>query len=256
MPREDRLELPDRILARASEMPAGYDLLADDASRREFCAQLRWRCLLDYECLPAADAAGEMYYPDDLYALRPDERFVDCGAYDGDSVRAFVERSQGRFDRIFAWEADPHNFAALESYLSQTDPSTRERIQLLPYAVGEHNGIMRFTADGTVGSRASESGAGVEVMCRSIDSTLGECHPTLIKMDIEGAEPDALRGARETMARYRPVMAICAYHKCDHLWLLPQLLREANPEYRIYLRRYAEDCWETVYYAVPPERQK
>jgi len=49
-------------------------------------------------------------------------------------------------------------------------------------------------------------------------------------------------------------MAVCAYHKCDHLWTIPQLLKAANPDYKIYLRRYAEDCWETVYYAVPPER--
>jgi hypothetical protein len=73
-------------------------------------------------------------------------------------------------------------------------------------------------------------------------------------MDIEGAEPEALLGAARTMARHRPIMAICAYHKCEHLWTIPQLLKAANPDYKIYLRRYAEDCWETVYYAVPPER--
>jgi hypothetical protein len=50
------------------------------------------------------------------------------------------------------------------------------------------------------------------------------------------------------------VMAICAYHSCDHLWRIPQLLKSANPDYRIVLRRYAEDCWETVYYAIPSER--
>jgi hypothetical protein len=51
-------------------------------------------------------------------------------------------------------------------------------------------------------------------------------------------------------------MAVCAYHKCDHLWTLPQLLKAGNPDYRIFLRRYAEECWETVYYAIPPERLK
>jgi hypothetical protein len=73
-------------------------------------------------------------------------------------------------------------------------------------------------------------------------------------MDIEGAEPEALAGAARTMARCRPVMAVCVYHRCDHLWIIPQLLKAANPDYRIFLRRYAEDCWETVCYAVPPER--
>ena len=67
-------------------------------------------------------------------------------------------------------------------------------------------------------------------------------------------QPDALLGAHEIMARHSPVMAVCAYHKCEHLWTIPQLLKTGNPGYRIFLRRYAEECWETVYYAVPPER--
>jgi FkbM family methyltransferase len=252
MPREDRLELPHCILARAADMPAGYDLLEDEASRREFCAQIRWRCLLDYKCLPAPTDPREMYYAPDLFALRPDERFVDCGAFDGDSIRAFLERSAGRFDHIYAWEADTMNLSSLHRYLDSLEPSVKQRVTVLPYAVARENGTLRFSAEGLVGSRVDETGE--EVECRSLDSALAGCNPTLIKMDIEGAEPEALQGARETMARCRPVMAVCAYHKCDHLWLLPQLLKAANPDYRIFLRRYAEDCWETVYYAVPPER--
>ena len=49
-------------------------------------------------------------------------------------------------------------------------------------------------------------------------------------------------------------MAVCAYHSCDHLWKIPALLKAANPDYHIFLRRYAEECWETVYYGIPPER--
>ena len=252
MPREDRLELPDRILARAAEMPAGYDLLDDERSRREFCAQIRWRCLLDYDCLPAADDPLEMYYPADLFSLRPDERFVDCGAFDGDSIRAFLERADGSFGHIYAWEADALNLAALRRYLDGLEPAVSRRVTVFPYAVAASNGTLRFATEGVVGSRVSDQGT--EVECRSLDTQLAGCNPTLIKMDIEGAEPEALKGAREIMAHSRPVMAVCAYHKCDHLWLLPQLLKAANPDYRIFLRRYAQDCWETVYYAVPPER--
>ena len=222
MPREDRLELPRRILDRAAEMPAGYDLLEDEASRREFCAQIRWRCRLDYQCLPAPGDASEMYYPPDLFALRPDECFVDCGAFDGDSIRAFLERSAGRFDHIYAWEADAMNLGALRRYLDSLEPSVKQRVTVLPYAVARADDRLRFSAEGSVGSRVD--GTGEEVECRSLDSALAGCNPTLIKMDIEGAEPEALQGGRETMARCRPVMAVCAYHKCDHLWIIPQLL--------------------------------
>jgi hypothetical protein len=73
-------------------------------------------------------------------------------------------------------------------------------------------------------------------------------------MDIEGAETEAIPGAVRTIARCRPILAICAYHRCDHLWRIPKLLQEAYPDCKIFLRRYAEECWETVYYAIPPER--
>lgn len=61
MPNEDRLELPERILERAGEMRPGYELLSDEASRREFRAQIRWRCLMDYSCLPAPSDPSEMF---------------------------------------------------------------------------------------------------------------------------------------------------------------------------------------------------
>ncbi|HJZ97203.1 MAG TPA: FkbM family methyltransferase [Candidatus Solibacter sp.] len=254
MPREDRLELPHVILSRTAEMPAGYDLLADDSSRREFCAQIRWRCSLDYGCLPAPDSPSDMYYPADLFALRPDETLVDCGAFDGDSIRSFLDKSGGRFERIHALEADSKNLSALRRYVDRLDPGVGVRIAIHPYAVSSRNGTLRFSAEGSVGSRVDESGT--EVECRTLDTLLSDAEPTFIKMDIEGAEPDALEGARELMAKHRPVMAVCAYHKCDHLWILPQLLKAGNPAYSIFLRRYAEDCWETVFYAVPPERSR
>ena len=254
MPGEDRLELPARILARAAEMAAGYDLLEDQRSRQEFCAQIRWRCCLDSALLAAPADPREMYYPADLFELISDERFVDCGAFDGDSIRAFLERSAGRFGHIYAWEADERNVGALRRYLGTLEDSKADRITVLPYAVARENGTIRFSCQGLVSSRVEANGR--EIECRSLDSALAGSDPSLIKMDIEGAEPDALLGAAKIMARFRPIMAVCAYHKCDHLWTLPQILKAGNPDYRIFLRRYAEDCWETVYYAIPPERLK
>jgi FkbM family methyltransferase len=255
MPREDRLELPHRIMQWADDMRPAYDLLSDDVSRREFCAQIRWRCLMDYACLPAHHPAGDMYYPPDLFRLSPDEVLVDCGAFDGDSIRSFLAKVGNDFQRIYAVEADAANVSALSRYCAGLSPEAARKIQIMPYAIARHDGTVKFCAEGSVGSKVVETGAVQEVECRSLDSALGpHARPTLIKMDIEGAELDAIMGATQTIARSRPIMAVCAYHKCDHLWIIPKLLKAAHPDYRIFLRRYAEDCWETVYYAVPPAR--
>jgi len=250
---EDRLELPYRILERAGEMAPAYELLADEVSRQEFRAQIRWRCLLDYDCLPAPHDAGEMYFPDELLSLSPSEVLVDCGAFDGDSIRSFLRKTNGSFRHIYAFEPDSGNRRALDSFIEQLPTGAASNVTVLPYVLGRQNGMIGFSAEGFVGSRVANSPASEIVECRSLDTVLADAPepPTFIKMDIEGAEPDAIIGAQETISRYRPALAICAYHRCEHLWELPKLLNKANPDYRIYLRRYAEECWETVYYAIP-----
>jgi FkbM family methyltransferase len=252
MPNEDRLELPHRILERASEMGPAYEMLSDEKSRREFCAQIRWRCLLDSDCLPKPDPSQDMYFPPDLLSLSPGEVFVDCGAFNGDSIGGFIQMTGGCSGRIYAVEADAANVRALGRFCAELPADVRARITVLPYAVGKEDGTVRFRAGALEGSKVAQAGATVEVECRSLDSAFEQERPTFIKMDIEGAELDALRGAAKTMARCHPVMAVCAYHKFDHLWIIPKLLKAGNPDYRVFLRRYAEDCWETVYYAVPP----
>jgi hypothetical protein len=87
-----------------------------------------------------------------------------------------------------------------------------------------------------------------------LDDLLPSTIPTFIKMDIEGAEPDALRGASKLIAEHTPVLAICLYHAQEHLWQIPLLLQSLNSTYNFYLRRYADECWEIVCYAVPKSR--
>jgi FkbM family methyltransferase len=254
LPNEVRLDLPQRIVQRAEEITSAYHLLADEKSRREFRAQVRWRCLLDYACLPKPDPASEMYFARDILRLSASEVFADCGAFDGDSIRSFLEKTKDQFRRIYAFEPDEANVGALGCYVATLPASLRARIEILPWAVGRHDGLVRFNAEGSVASKIGEAGS-VELACRSLDSALrGREVPTFIKMDIEGAEVDALPGAAETLRRTSPVVAVCAYHRCDHLWQIPALLHVTNSDYKIFLRRYAEECWETVYYAVPPER--
>jgi hypothetical protein len=78
--------------------------------------------------------------------------------------------------------------------------------------------------------------------------------PTYLKMDIEGAEPDALRGAARTIDTHRPILAVSAYHKQDHLWSIPSLLLDLHSDYQLYIRPHNEECWDTVCYAVPSSR--
>lgn len=250
---ETRLDLPQNIVDHLAEIETAFELLADERSRREFLTQIRWRCLLDYDCLPPHDQPEDMYFPPDLVRLSANEVLVDCGAFDGDSIRLFLDKTGGNFQRIHAFEPDAGNVAHLTEYISSLPAETGSRIEVRRFAVGRENGVVLFSALSTAGSKVTGTGE-VEVPCRTLDSALAGVVPTFIKMDIEGAEVDAIPGAACIAAECRPILAVCAYHRCQDLWTLPALLKAANPDYRIFLRRYAEECWETVYYAIPPER--
>lgn len=254
MPFEDSLELPHRVLDDPNAIQSGYALLSDAKSQREFVAQIRWRCSLDYNFLPKPDPPDEMYYAPDLVPLTMQEVLVDCGAFDGDSIRMFVERTHGRFRHIYAIEPDTKNRAALDKYLTLLPTDVTQRISVLPYGLSNSDEVVSFDASGTVGARAVSGTGPQSIQCRRLDDILNGPQPTLIKMDIEGAEPRAILGAVATIRASRPILAICAYHKCEHLWTLPVLIKNALPDYEIFLRRYAEECWETMYYAIPPER--
>ncbi len=245
-------DLPHKVYEEAEAVLAAFGLWSDDLSRDEYLRQIRYRALGDYECLAAPDPEPS-YFLDSLYSLGPDEVFVDCGAYDGDTIREIVRRGGRAFSRILALEPDPVNFAALEKYVASLPPQLAARIKSYPYAVSDRSGQLRFSATGDMVSAISATGDFL-IDARALDDLpLGKA-PTFVKMDIEGHEVDALKGSRKLIARHHPILSVCLYHRQSDLWRIPLLIHSFYPGYRYYLRSHEEDGWQTVGYAVPPER--
>ena len=232
-------------------MRAAAALWADDYSRREYLNHLKWRALGDTGALPPPDAEGQ-YFPESIYRTAPGEVFVDCGAYDGDTVRELLRRNCD-FARIVAIEADPTNFRKMQEWVGTLDADVARRISLRDVAVAASRGQLRFQATGGDGACIAEDGD-VVVECIPIDELLGEIKPTLIKMDIEGGELDALEGASGVIRRYQPILSICVYHRQDDLWRIPLFIHSLVKEHLLFLRPHAEDGKELVCYAVPPSR--
>jgi len=247
------LALPETIIGAADGVRRGFFLWADEASQIEYLAQLRWRLTLDFDALPAPLHAEETYYPANLIVPLAGEVFVDCGAFDGDSVRDFVQRRNSVFEKIVAIEADPANYLKILKTIETMPPDVRGRIVTRQLAVGKKSGRIHFEARGTAGSSAVDSG-GIEVECARLDDIVRDDEPTYIKMDIEGAELEALFGAKRIIKDASAVWAICSYHKQNHLWRIPQFIQSQSGAYEFYLRRYAEECWELICYAIPKNR--
>lgn len=246
------LDLPYVIFNQADYVRKALSIWSDDASRQEYMGQLKWRTSLDQRILPPHLAQRDIYFPDDLLIPSSGEVFVDCGAFDGDTVKEFIKRRKSIFGHIIAIEPDPANCKALQTYLSTLSRDIGSKITTMQRAVGSNREMVRFNA---TGSAASSIGNGTfQVECVPLDDLMQGYKPTYVKMDIEGAEPEALSGARKVIEKDTPILAICLYHKQEHLWQIPLLIRSYSDQYKLFLRRYADECWELVCYAVPASR--
>jgi FkbM family methyltransferase len=245
-----QFESPPKLLEKAADIRRAWPFFADDESRRQFIAHLRFRLRLDYGALPPS--TPDNYFPSGLLpVLPPDTVFVDCGAYDGDTIRAFLAHQGGRFKSIFAFEPDPQSYERLRNYVGSLGPEDAERIHLYQAAVGQERNRLRFDAAGNMGSSLSAAGA-IEVEVLPIDEVVEESGAALyLKFDVEGAEHEALRGGERLIARARPLMAISVYHHPDDLWQLPLHVAARHPGYRFYLRTQGEDGTEVICYSLP-----
>ena len=220
-----------------------FDAFGDDESRRHLDAVLGFRLTGDIGTI-ASVVDWDLYAPRDLITLTENEVYVDAGAFDGDSIRLFMERVGGTFDRIVAYEPDPATFQRLARNFEADS-----RIQARPKGLHRKGGTLRFVDDGSRGAIIAEKGA-IEIPVTSLDEDLGEDRVTFVKMNIEGAELDALRGAARSIAKWGPTLAISAYHRPSDLWQVPFLIRELRPEYRLALRQHDAGVIETVAYGL------
>lgn len=242
---------PHKVLQERSLVQEALSVWADATSREEYVAQVRFRLQGDVDAVPPA-ADYEQYFPEDIFTLRDDETFVDCGAFDGDTLQAFLVRQGESFSRIVAFEPDEANFRKLQEYVAELPAEMAEKIELARCAVGAAKGTVRFAANGTGASAIGEDG-NIEVDCVALDGVPAAATATYVKMDIEGAEADALTGAKQLIRKRFPVLAVAVYHRPEDLWRLPLLIRSLSPEYHLFLRPH-DSVFDLVCYAVPKGR--
>lgn len=247
-------DLPAKVYEAKHDVLAAERCWADDLSLRIYRANIRWRALGDPESMPPRPAENT-YFPKDLFEPVTEECLLDCGAYDGDTVRQFLDGYGPNFAATYPIEGDVVSFEKLRKYVGTLPPTVARRIHPIHCAVGAVQGVVRFSFDGVTGSEAEHTNsAGMDVPCFPLDDLPIAEPVTMIKMDIEGAEYDGLLGARRIIQRDKPILAVCVYHTQNDIWRIPLLVRELLPRHRLYLRAYEGDGFQTVLYAVPPDR--
>lgn len=232
---------PARLLAARERIARLDEVLADDLSRRTLETQIAFRMSLDYGVLASVP---DTYFPRDVpLPLAPGLAYLDAGAYDGDTVRAFIDRVPEPGE-IVAAEPDPRSFDRLKTWAA-TRP---ERIVCRNAALGASRGTLRFNATGDVSASFDPKGD-IEVPVVTLEDLWPQGPSVYMKFDIEGAETAALHGARDALASRRPALAVCVYHCVSDLWELPLFLSELG--YQMYLRDHGFEGTDVVAYAIP-----
>lgn len=208
---------------------------------------------------------SEIYlqFNNDLIHLDDNEVLIDGGAFTGDSTLEFIKTCSKNlvpYEKIICFEPDPKIFRELKKNTAQCS-----NVTLMPLGLWSQSSTIRF-ADSSILKPGStrivsvydkndnlpDGASGItEISTTSIDEYFPDETVTLIKMDIEGAEMDALRGAIKTITRCRPKLIISAYHKRNDLFEIPLLIHEMVPDYKLYFRHFSSNFGETTLFAIP-----
>jgi FkbM family methyltransferase len=218
-----------------------YDFLADDKSRDVLVARLNGLISNNPE-LPVRLIDNEQYFDNDIIRFGQDEVFLDAGGFDGGTAIEFARRA-GSYKKIICMEPESGNYEVLLKNTASLD-----RVEAYRLGTWSSKASFRFKSSG-LASRICDDEGNETIEVVSIDEMFDE-PITFIKMDIEGAEIQTLFGAKNTIKKYKPRMAVCVYHKREDILAIPFFLKSLNSDYKIYLRHYGPGIYETVCYAV------
>lgn len=209
-----------------------YDMLEDEISKDTLVEIIR--CAITHDVWKEKEYASSRKYFE-CYKHLEDEQWINCGSALGDTILHFISNGYD-YKKIYAFEGDKTVCNELINILDGIDINKRSRIEVKNSYIGIEDGRNTF------------------------DELFEDKPVTLINMDIEGAELDVLKGAKKTIERDKPVLAICVYHNPSHLVEIPKYVLNVSLEYSFYLRKYINDhpnniLSEYVLYAVPSHRR-
>ncbi|WKL55885.1 FkbM family methyltransferase [Asticcacaulis sp. ZE23SCel15] len=235
------------------------DMLSDDISREILDTVIAFRQNFQGPLTGLPDQYAP-YFPAgiDVFRGMKSLRFADCGAYDGDTIQSALKKSPVPVSWFAAFEPDPDIFERLRARIDGLKPQFEDTdFWLLPFGAWSKNDVLKFNALNTVCSSfmigVETAPVTISVPVVSLDATLSASPPNFIKMDIEGAEIEAITGARHIIETYRPTLALSIYHLSHHLWEIPAMIKSYYPGYEMYLRHHSAFVPDTVLYCIAPD---
>ncbi len=219
--------------------------LEDEQSKECLQAVLNARAKCDVRLLPDP-VVHQQYLPNDVPICRDEVSFVDGGAYCGESLLN-LQAGGMTFRNVMAFEPDLSNYSKLCSRMAEFSPT--DSMPLVPCGLGEASQVVSFRQDGLASGLTVDDGDATALFV-PLDAIYHR-ELTYIKLDVEGAEAAALKGARSLIATHRPAIEVSIYHRPEDLWMQPRLVDEMLPAAAFYLWAHGHNGFDLVLYAIP-----
>ncbi len=224
-----------------------YPLLADECSKKVYENLRMFRESMDIkytkEAYGLSIKEGETDFDKViLEKLDKDYVFYDVGGFDGESTKQYIKYVK-EYRKIYFFEPDADIMKKAKSGLKENDS-----IEFICAGVGEENGTANYDAIGNGGGTFAGNGSqkvNMVVMDDYIDS-----HKSYIKLDVEGYEEKALKGAENGIRKYHPLLSVSVYHMPGDIHKLIGLILSWNPEYKVYMRHYTKTYADTRVYFI------
>jgi FkbM family methyltransferase len=236
------LDFEDNFRENREEYAYLYDLLEDAESKEVFTKVLNFKISFDLDFMQGfTNNHEEQYFDKEIIPEIKDICFLDGGAYVGDTIPQIIKNFSD-YKKIYAIE--PNN---LHINIAKRDFGDAKNIEFINCGLGSCEKLTPSKMEENQNNCDHNYQA---TNINTIDNIVKE-KVDFIKLDIEGAEQDAIDGAKETIKKYKPILVICIYHKAEDWYEIPRKILAIENDYKVYLRHYMEGIFESVLYFIP-----
>lgn len=237
-------ELTRDLVENKKNYLAVFDLLEDAASKQVFDSLLQYRLTLNHDLINAVHTSlSKEYFDNEVISLSDQEVFFDLGGFNGDSAENFINHVDEKYKSVHIFEPD-------QALVDQAKERLKKYPDITYNALGifDKKTTLYFDVTGGLDGIISTEGT-LKIDTTTID-LYKTAEPTYIKFDVEGVEIEAINGAKETIEKQHPKLAIASYHYPKHLWEIPLLIKHINPRYKIKLRHYTDSVFDSIFYFI------
>ncbi|RAX53074.1 hypothetical protein CCY99_06825, partial [Helicobacter sp. 16-1353] len=200
--------------------------------------------------------------------------FFDIGAYKGESSLEFIKHNKN-YKQIYFFEPERKNFNEARENLKDFKHikgfniglgDKKERLMVNSISTSSHLQKVDspHSMDFMEEADSMDSAQKHYIEVNSLDNLIasgeiilnenilnGGGQQVMLKIDIESSEEFALKGASKLIRDYKPIIAICIYHRFDDFINLPNIIFSIYEDYKLYFRHYSSGLTESVMFFVP-----